>query len=80
MITLRVSEQRLDRLDAAVEKGAFPSRAAALSAALDRVLAEAEEREIDRAIVEGYTRVPPTAAEKEYAQVAAVRSVRDEPW
>ena len=80
MITLRVSEQRLERLDAAIENGGFASRAAALNAALDRVLAETEERQIDRAIVEGYTRAPQTEADDAAARAAGRRSIAAERW
>ena len=80
MITLRVSEERLHRVDEAVAQGAFPTRAAALNAALDHLLAEAERRRIDEAIVEGYTRIPPTAEEDAWAEWSTTESIRDEPW
>lgn len=80
MITLRVSEERLRRIDAAVARGAYSTRAAALSEALDRLLVEAEEREIDEAIVAGYTRFPPTAEEDAQARASGRRSIADEPW
>jgi Arc/MetJ-type ribon-helix-helix transcriptional regulator len=79
-ITLRLSEQRLERLDALVGKDGYPSRAAVLTTALDRLLADERERAIDRAIVEGYTRIPPTPEEDEYARRAAIESIREEPW
>jgi Arc/MetJ-type ribon-helix-helix transcriptional regulator len=80
MITLRISDERRERLDALVAEGAFPTRAAALTAAVDRLLAEEEERAIDRAIVEGYTRIPQTAEEIAMAEASARRSIADEPW
>jgi Arc/MetJ-type ribon-helix-helix transcriptional regulator len=80
MITLRISEARRERLDALVSEGVFPTRAAALTAALDRLLADEAERAIDRAIVEGYTRIPPTPEEDEYARRSAIDSIREEPW
>jgi Arc/MetJ-type ribon-helix-helix transcriptional regulator len=80
MITLRISEDRKERLDALVAEGAFPNRAAALTAALDRLLADEARRAIDRAIVEGYTRVPPTPEEDAYAEASGRRSIADEPW
>ena len=80
MITLRVSEERLRRVDEAVARGAFLTRAAALSAAVDRLLAEDEQRAVDRAIVEGYTRIPPTAEEDAWARASGLESIREEPW
>lgn len=80
MITLRISDERREKLDALVAEGAFPSRAAALTAALDRLLAKEEQRAIDRAIVEGYRRIPPTPEEEAYAKASARRSIADEPW
>jgi Arc/MetJ-type ribon-helix-helix transcriptional regulator len=80
MITLRISEERLERLDALVGKDGYPSRAAVLTTALDRLLADERERALDRAIVEGYTRIPPTAEENAYAEASGRRSIADEPW
>jgi Arc/MetJ-type ribon-helix-helix transcriptional regulator len=80
MITVRVSEERAQRLDDLVASGAYPTRAAAVTAALDRLLADAAAREIDRAIVEGYTRIPPTPEENAWAEASARRSIADEPW
>ncbi len=80
MITLRVSEERVRRVDAAVARGAYPTRAAAMSAALDWLLAEDERRAVDEAIVEGYTRVPPTAEEDAWAHASGLASIREEPW
>ena len=80
MITLRVSEERLRRLDDVVARGGFATRAAALTSALDHLVAEDEAREIDRAIVAGYTRVPPTAEEDAWAHASGLESIREEPW
>jgi Arc/MetJ-type ribon-helix-helix transcriptional regulator len=80
MITLRVSDERLRKVDEAVALGNFPTRAAALSAALDRLLADAERRRIDESIVEGYTRIPPTAEEDDWAEWSTTESIREEPW
>jgi len=80
MITLRVSEERLRKLDDVVARGAYVTRAAALTAALDHLVSEHERREIDRAIVEGYTRIPPTAEEDAWAEASGRRSIADEPW
>ncbi len=80
MITLRLSEERLERVDEVVARGVYRTRAAALRAALDRMLVEEEERRIDEAIVEGYTRIPPTPEEETMARASTYESVADEPW
>jgi Arc/MetJ-type ribon-helix-helix transcriptional regulator len=80
MITLRMSNERRERLDALVAGGAYPSRAAALTEAIDRLLAEEARHAIDQAIVEGYTRIPPTGAEDDHAVRSTRESIQEEPW
>jgi Arc/MetJ-type ribon-helix-helix transcriptional regulator len=80
MITVRMPDDRVERIDALVGSGSHPTRASVVIAAIDRFVAELEEREIDRAIVEGYTRLPPTADETRWAELAALDSIREEPW
>jgi Arc/MetJ-type ribon-helix-helix transcriptional regulator len=79
-ITVRVPSDRVARLDALVESGAHPSRTSVIIEAIDRLVAQLESEAIDRAIVEGYTRMPQTEEELEYARVAGRRSVAAEPW
>jgi Arc/MetJ-type ribon-helix-helix transcriptional regulator len=80
MITFRISDDRAERLDALVGAHGYPTRAAAIVEALDRLLAEEARRAVDRAIVDGYTRVPPTSDETAWAEWSADESIRDEPW
>jgi len=80
MITLRLSEDRLRRLDEVVARSGYPTRSAALTAALERLIVEDERRAIDRAIVKGYTRIPPTAEEDAWAEWSTTESIREEPW
>jgi Arc/MetJ-type ribon-helix-helix transcriptional regulator len=80
MITVRMSEERRRRLDALVESGRFASRAQALTSAVDLLLAEEERHAIDKAIVEGYRRIPPTAEEDIWAEWSTYESLREEPW
>ncbi len=51
-----------------------------LTAAVDLLLAEVDRRTVDAAIVDGYTRVPPTTEEDAWARTAAQASIADEPW
>ena len=80
MITLRMADDRRQRLDALVSSGRFSSRADAIKFAVDRLLDEEARRTIDVAIVEGYRRIPPTPEEDAYARASTIRSVSAEPW
>jgi Arc/MetJ-type ribon-helix-helix transcriptional regulator len=79
MITVRMSEDRVRAIDDLVASGR-PSRAAVIVEAIDRLVADLERERIDRAIVEGYTRIPQTDDELEWARSSGRRSIADEPW
>jgi Arc/MetJ-type ribon-helix-helix transcriptional regulator len=80
MITVRMPGERVARIDELVAEGAYPTRASFIVEAINRLVEEIEEREIDRAIVEGYTRMPQTTEELRWAEAAARRSIEEEPW
>ena len=80
MITVRMPEDRVARIDALVEAESYDSRASFIVEAINRLVVELEERAIDRSIVEGYTRVPQTADEVRWAEEAGRRSIAEEPW
>lgn len=80
MITLRMPEDKVAVVDALVEAGAYESRAAFIVTAIEKLVSELEEEAIDRAIVEGYTRIPQTEEELRSADAAARQSVQAEPW
>jgi Arc/MetJ-type ribon-helix-helix transcriptional regulator len=80
MITVRMPEDRVARIDALVQSESYESRASFIVAAIDRLVRELEEREIDRAIVEGYTRFPQTEEDLRWAEASALDSIREEPW
>jgi Arc/MetJ-type ribon-helix-helix transcriptional regulator len=75
-----MSEERVAAVDALVASGAFATRAEVVREAVTRLLKTLEEEEIDRAIVEGYTRIPQTEEEREWAEWSARRSIEEEPW
>jgi Arc/MetJ-type ribon-helix-helix transcriptional regulator len=79
MITVRMSEDRVRAIDELVATGRA-SRAAVIVEAIDRLVAELERERIDREIVEGYTRIPQTDEELEWADWSTEESVREEPW
>ena len=80
MITVRMPEERVARIDALVQAESYESRASFIVEAIDRLVHELEEREIDRSIVEGYTRFPQTDDEQRWAEASGRRSIEEEPW
>lgn len=80
MITARTPDELVQRVDDLVAAGVYESRAAVIVAALERLVADLEREAVDRAIVEGYTRIPPTADELRWAEWSARESIRQEPW
>ena len=79
MITVRMSEDRVRAIDELVAPGRA-SRAAVIAEAIDKLVRDLEEEAIDRAIVEGYRRIPQTDEELEWAEWSARESIREEPW
>lgn len=79
MITVRMSDDRVEAIDALVASGRA-SRAAVIVEAIDRLVAQLESERIDREIVEGYTRIPTTPEELDWAKWSAEQSIREEPW
>jgi Arc/MetJ-type ribon-helix-helix transcriptional regulator len=73
-------DDRIASIDALVASGAHASRTSVIIAAIDRLVAELENEAIDRAIVEGYTRIPSTVDEDEWADWSTTESIREEPW
>jgi metal-responsive CopG/Arc/MetJ family transcriptional regulator len=55
------------------------SRSQLIRDALEQYLAAEREAAIDRAIVEGYTRIPQDEHDP-WAEAAAIESIRAEPW
>jgi hypothetical protein len=72
-------DDRVQAIDELVASGR-PSRAAVIIEAIDKLVRDLEAEAIDRAIVEGYTRVPETREELEWAEWSAIESIREEPW
>jgi Arc/MetJ-type ribon-helix-helix transcriptional regulator len=79
MISVRMSDDRVAAIDALVASGRA-SRAAVIVEAIDLLVAQLESERIDREIVEGYTRIPETAEELEWAEWSTEESIREEPW
>ncbi len=74
--------QLSDALLAALDERAVRhsvSRSQLIRTAIEQYIATDEDSEIDRAIVEGYTRIPPPEHDP-WAEAAALRSIAAEPW
>ena len=79
-IAVRLPEELLVELDDLVRKGVYESRAAAVRAGIETLMELERRRRTDRAVVEGYRRVPPTAAEREAAIASLREGIAEEPW
>ncbi len=79
-IAVRVPVLLLAELDELVAAGIYGSRAAAVRAGIQAVTEAERQRLIDRAVVEGYKRQPPTESEDDLALAALRRSILEEPW
>jgi Arc/MetJ-type ribon-helix-helix transcriptional regulator len=72
-IAVRLPVELLSDLDVLVASGAYESRAAAVRAGVEAVMALERRHQTDRAVVEGYRLTPPAAVD----DAAAVASLRD---
>lgn len=79
-IAVRLPEQLLALLDDLVDRGIYESRAAAVRAGVEAVV-EFDRRSLtDRAIVDGYHRMPPSDAERQAAIASLRDAILEEPW
>jgi Arc/MetJ-type ribon-helix-helix transcriptional regulator len=80
MITVRMPDDRAAQIDGLVAAGVYPSRASVIIEAINRLVDEIEQREIDRQIVDAYERIPQTDDELRWSEAAGLDSIREEPW
>lgn len=76
---VQLNEALLARLDERAARESR-SRSALIRAAIERYLEDELAAEVDRRIVEGYARLPQTAAEDAWAVAGAHDAVAEEPW
>jgi Arc/MetJ-type ribon-helix-helix transcriptional regulator len=79
-IAVRLPEIQLALLDDLVRRGVYESRAAAVRAGIEAIAEIDRRRHVDRAIVEGYQRLPPTDAERQAAIASLRDAIAEEPW
>jgi Arc/MetJ-type ribon-helix-helix transcriptional regulator len=79
-IAVRLPEELLNELDGLVAVGVYESRAAAVRAGVESLIAIERRQLTDRAIIAGYQRNPPTGPE-DAAAIASLRdAIAEEPW
>jgi Arc/MetJ-type ribon-helix-helix transcriptional regulator len=79
-IAVRLPEELLAEVDALVAQGIYDSRAAAVRAGLEAVADSERRRQIDRAVIDGYRRIPVGETEHEAAVASLRDAILDEPW
>ncbi|CAN5626152.1 hypothetical protein BH24ACT26_BH24ACT26_02910 [soil metagenome] len=79
-IAVRLPKDLLAKLDELVRTGLYPSRAAAVRAGVEAIAQIERRREVDRSIIEGYKRSPPTLGEEAAALESLREAIREEPW
>jgi metal-responsive CopG/Arc/MetJ family transcriptional regulator len=76
---VQLTEGLLRRLDErAAREGR--SRSALIRDAIEAYLYDEERDRIDREIIEGYERIPPTEEEMEIAEAGVREDIEEEPW
>lgn len=79
-IAVRIPDDLATELENLVAEGEYPTTAEAIRAAV-RELAERRRRsEVDKAIIEGYRRHPPTPEEGAWVDRASRDHIAEEPW
>jgi Arc/MetJ-type ribon-helix-helix transcriptional regulator len=79
-IAVRLPHALLAGLDHLVRSGVYESRAAAVRAGVEAIMAIEERRQLDRDVVDGYRRNPITTAEREAAVASLRDAILEEPW
>lgn len=79
-IAVRLSEELLDQLDDLVAQGLYRSRAEVVRAGIEAITELERRRKTDRAVIEGYRRIPATAAERNAAIASLREAIVEEPW
>jgi Arc/MetJ-type ribon-helix-helix transcriptional regulator len=79
-IAVRLPAEQLAVLDDLVARGVYETRAAAVRAGIEVVLELDRRHRDDRAIVEGYRRLPSTDVEQAAAIASMREAIAEEPW
>lgn len=79
-LVTRIPDALAEQVDRLVEAGVVASRSEAVRLALERLVDRERRRRIGQAIVDGYTRMPQTDEELEWADAGARDMFAEESW
>jgi Arc/MetJ-type ribon-helix-helix transcriptional regulator len=79
-IAVRLPDELVEELDALVAAGSFGSRAAAVRAGIETLVAVERRRSVDATILDGYRRLPPSNADERAAIASLKDAIEEEPW
>ena len=79
-IAVRLPEEQLEVLDDLVARGVYETRAAAVRAGIDALVELDRRLCVDREIVDGYRRSPPTTVEQQAAIASMREAIAEERW
>lgn len=79
-IAVRIPDALLAALDDLVARGVYESRAAAVRAGIEAITELDRRRSLDRAMIDGYRRIPPTASERDVAVASLREAIIEEAW
>lgn len=79
-IAVRLPGALLAALDDLVQRGVYDSRAEAVRAGIEAVTELDRRSVVDAALMAGYTRTPPNAAEHDAATASLREAILEEPW
>lgn len=79
-IAIRIPDPLAEQLEELVASGRFDTKADAVRAALEALIAVERRADVGRRIVEGYRKVPQDDVDVAAAAEAATRAIDEEPW
>jgi Arc/MetJ-type ribon-helix-helix transcriptional regulator len=80
IVAFRLADRVLAAVDGLVAQGRYASRTDVVRAALDALISAHERADVDRRMVEGYTRMPQTDDEVALAAAVTRALIAEEPW
>ncbi|MFH1329183.1 MAG: ribbon-helix-helix protein, CopG family [Actinomycetota bacterium] len=79
-VAFRLADRVVAAVDVLVAQGRYASRTEVVRAALEALLTAHKQEDLDRRMVEGYTRRPQTDDEVALAAAATRALIEEEPW
>jgi Arc/MetJ-type ribon-helix-helix transcriptional regulator len=79
-IAVRLPDELLNQLDELIDLGRYPSRAAAVRAAVEIITMSERARRLDQEIMDGYRAHPPNTDEQDAAMASMRAAIAEEPW